>query len=134
MLVDPATGTVAAVLDWELCTLGDPLADLGYLLNNWVGPEDSDQVAGATDFPTADGGFCSREELIGRYASTTGFDVENADYYRAFQFWRLAAIVEGVLSRYLKGALDNDVDLDAFRTQVDALAAMAVDLAEGMGR
>ncbi len=133
MLVDPATGAVAAVLDWELCTLGDPLADLGYLLNNWVGPEDSDQVAGATDFPTAEGGFSTRDELIGRYAAATGFDVENADYYRAFQFWRLGAIVEGVLSRYMKGALDNEVDLDAFRVQVDSLAAMALDLAEGMG-
>ena len=132
MLVTPETGQVAAVLDWELCTLGDPLADLGYLLNNWVEPGEADQIAGATDFPTADGGFLSREQVISRYAAATGFDVQNADYYRAFQFWRLGAIVEGVLSRYMKGALDNDVDLDAFRVQVDSLSGMALELAEGM--
>ncbi len=130
MLVTPATGAVAAVLDWELCTLGDPLADLGYLLNNWILPGE-DQIAGATSFPTSDGGFISREELIARYGEKTGFDVENADYYRSFQFWRLGAIVEGVMSRYMKGALDNEVDLDAFKIQIDALAASAFDIASG---
>jgi aminoglycoside phosphotransferase (APT) family kinase protein len=132
MLITPETGEVAAVLDWELCTLGDPLADLGYLLNNWAEPGEADQVAGATDFPTADGGFMSREELIDRYADRTGFEVENPDYYRAFQFWRLGAIVEGVLSRYMKGALDNEVDLETFRVQIDSLAGKAIELAEGM--
>ena len=132
MLVTPETGRVAAVLDWELCTLGDPLADLGYLLNNWVEPGEMNQVAGATDFPTSDGGFLTRDQMIDRYVAATGFEVGNPDYYRAFQFWRLAAIVEGVLSRYMKGALDNEVDLDAFRVQVDSLAGMAIELAEGI--
>ncbi len=132
MLITPETGKVVAVLDWELCTLGDPLADLGYLLNNWVEPGEADQVAGATDFPTADGGFMSRAELIDRYVDKTGFEVENPDYYRAFQFWRLGAIVEGVLSRYMKGALDNEVDLETFRVQIDSLAGKAIELAEGM--
>ncbi len=132
MLITPETGQVAAVLDWELCTLGDPLADLGYLLNSWVGPGEEDQIAGATDYPTADGGFMPRDQLIDRYVEKTGFEVENPDYYRAFQFWRLGAIVEGVLSRYMKGALDNEVDLDAFRTQIDSLAGSALELAEGM--
>ncbi|MFW2383136.1 MAG: phosphotransferase family protein [Acidimicrobiales bacterium] len=132
MLITPGTGQVAAVLDWELCTLGDPLADLGYLLNNWVEPGEADQVAGATDFPTADGGFMTRDQLIDRYVDKTGFEVQNPDYYRAFQFWRLGAIVEGVLSRYMKGALDNEVDLDAFRVQIDSLASKAIELAEGM--
>lgn len=132
MLIDPDTGTVLAVLDWELCTLGDPLADLGYLLNNWVEPGEDHHVAGATDFPTMAGGFATRQEIVERYADQTGFVVDNADYYRAFQFWRLGAIVEGVLSRYLKGALDNEVDLEAFRTQVDSLAAEALTLAHGL--
>ncbi|MBT8241878.1 MAG: phosphotransferase family protein [Acidimicrobiia bacterium] len=132
MLITPETGQVAAVLDWELCTLGDPLADLGYLLNGWVEPGEADQIAGATDYPTADGGFMPRGELISRYVQMTGFEVDNPDYYRAFQFWRLGAIVEGVLSRYMKGALDNDVDLDAFGVQIDWLAGKALELAEGM--
>ena len=129
MLIDPEAGKVNAVLDWELCTLGDPLADLGYLLNNWVMPGEEDQV-GATAYPTLIGGFLSREEMVQRYLDRTGFETANPDYYRAFQYWRLGAIVEGVLSRYKKGALDNEVDLDAFVEQVNGLAAHANELLE----
>ncbi len=128
MLLSPATGHVAAVLDWELCTLGDVLADVGYLLNNWVQPDEA-AATGATAFATALGGFSTREELVERYCEKTGFEVGNVNYYRAFQNWRLAAIVEGVLSRYLKGVMaDADADTNAFRTQVDGLCAQAVEL------
>ena len=128
MLVDPATGTVAAVLDWELCTLGDVLADVGYLLNNWVQPGE-ESLRGATAFPTMVGGFSTREELVARYTEKTGFEVGDVNYYRAFQNWRLAAIVEGVLARYLKGVMaDESVDTDAYRNQVEALAGEALRL------
>lgn len=122
MLVDTASGQMKAVLDWELCTLGDVLADVGYLLNNWVQPGE-DSLRGATDFPTMHGGFTTREELIEAYSKHTGFEVTNANYYRAFQNWRLGAIVEGVLARYLKGVMvDDSVDTDLYREQVDNLA------------
>ena len=128
MLVDPAAGSVEAVLDWELCTLGDVLADLGYLLNNWVQPGE-ESLRGATAFPTMTGGFFTREEVVDRYQERTGFEVGNVDYYRAFQNWRLAAIVEGVLARYLKGVMvDDDVDTNAYADQVEALAGEAVRL------
>ncbi len=128
MLVNPNDGTVAAVLDWELCTLGDVLADIGYLLNNWVQPGE-ESVVGATNAPTAAGGFSTREQLVDRYCELTGFEIDDINYYRAFQNWRLAAIVEGVLARYLKGVMaDEDADTNAFREQVDGLCAQAVEL------
>ncbi|MPY91611.1 MAG: phosphotransferase [Acidimicrobiia bacterium] len=129
MLSSP-DGRVAAVLDWELCTLGDPLADLGYIMNNWVQPgEDAPSNRGAAQAPTTAGGFSTREDFTGRYAQLTGRDVSQVDYYRAFQYWRLAAIVEGVLNRYLKGVMGgDDVDTDEYTLQVEALAEAAHDL------
>ena len=74
MLVTEA-GQIAAVLDWELCTLGDPLADLGYVLNNWAEPGETGPTArGAAISPTAAGGFPSRVEFIERYEALTGRD------------------------------------------------------------
>lgn len=128
MLIDPVAGSVEAVLDWELCTLGDVLADLGYLLNNWVQPGE-DSLRGATAFPTEEGGFSTREELVERYSEKTGFAVADVNYYRAFQNWRLAAIVEGVLARYLQGVMGDDpVDTDSYREQVENLANEALRL------
>lgn len=128
MLIDPATGAVAAVLDWELCTLGDVLADVGYLLNNWVQPGEA-SLRGATDYPTMHGGFTTRQALIEAYSERTGFEVTRVDYYRAFQNWRLAAIVEGVLARYLKGVMvDDSVDTDLYRVQVENLAGESLRL------
>lgn len=128
MLIDPNTGSVQAVLDWELCTLGDVLADVGYLLNNWVQPGER-TADGATGFATATGGFTTREQLVERYIEKTGFEVGDINYYRAFQNWRLAAIVEGVLSRYLQGVMaDDSADTDVFKAQVDGLCAQAVEL------
>ena len=119
-------GRVRAVLDWELCTLGDPLADVGYLMNNWVGP--GEEVAGSSG-PTIVGGFGERDALLARYQELTGRDVSGIDYYRAFSYWRLAAIVEGVLKRYLEGAMgDSDGDTDNFRQNVENLANRALSL------
>lgn len=118
-----ADGTIAAVLDWELCTLGDVLADVGYLLNNWVDPSEP----AIHMIPTASGGFPDRDTMLRMYAERTGFDVPDIEYYRAFQYWRLAAIVEGVASRYLKGVMgDANADASVFTQQVDMLAEQAL--------
>lgn len=122
-------GEIAAVLDWELCTLGDPLADVGYILNNWAEPdEEAIVVKGAAVSPTSAGGFLSKDEFMARYTELTGRDLSRIDYYRAFQYWRLAAIVEGVLSRYLKGVMGAKANTDIFKAQVDGLAEAALDL------
>ena len=119
---------IHAVLDWELCTLGDPMADIGYLMNNWAEPGEVGGTAAAAASPSAAGGFQSRAEILAIYARKTGRDVSNVDYYRGFQYWRLAAIVEGVMARYLKGVMGGNADTTAFRIQIDGLAESALKL------
>jgi aminoglycoside phosphotransferase (APT) family kinase protein len=128
MLVDPASVTVAAVLDWELCTLGDVLADVGYLLNSWTQPGEVTQ-GDVTLVPTTLGGFTTREELVEAYTAATGFEVTNPGYYRAFQYWRLAAIVEGVYARYQKGVMAGDLDATSdYPARVEHMANEALSL------
>tara|TARA_X000000950_G_scaffold275897_1_gene362939 strand:- start:2500 stop:3531 length:1032 start_codon:yes stop_codon:yes gene_type:complete len=118
-------GQVKAVLDWELCTLGDPLADVGYLLNSWLAPGEGEEDL----TPTAAGGFCDRDALTARYSEATGRDLSLINYYRAFSHWRLAAINQGVYKRYLVGAMgaDRDVDLDAQKRGVTLRAEAALE-------
>ena len=130
-MLTAATGEIAAVLDWELCTLGDPLADVGFLLNNWAEPDEGDETSPeAAPPPTAAGGFPTRTEIISRYEELTGRDLGSAAYYRAFQYWRLAAIVEGVLDRYLQGKMAGSVDTDLYANRVENLASAAAALME----
>ncbi|HSG88189.1 MAG TPA: phosphotransferase family protein [Pseudomonadales bacterium] len=127
MLVDG--GRILAVLDWELCTLGDPLADLGYMLNWWVQPGEEDSRQG-DQASTSVGGFHTREQMIERYQAATGRDVSQINYYRAFSHWRLAAIGEGVYKRYLLGAMGDtgDADLGEFADSVVRRAEAALEL------
>ena len=96
-------GSVRAVLDWELCTLGDPLADVGLMLDYWVEPGS----APAPGLPTATTleGFASKAELLDRYAERSGRDVSMMGYYQAFGYWKLACILQGVIVRYAAGAM-----------------------------
>jgi aminoglycoside phosphotransferase (APT) family kinase protein len=120
-------GQVAAVLDWELCTLGDPLADLGLLLVYWSEPGDELKIAEA---PTATGGFGTRADVIERYAAASGRSVDHIDYYVAFGYWKLACIVEGVYARYAGGSMGGDGDgAEIFAHQVDVLAEAATEAA-----
>lgn len=132
-LTDTSTGRIAAVLDWELCTLGDPLADLGYLGVYW-----SDGTTGAlrANDPTPAGGFPLYRDLVERYARRTGRDVSGVDYYVAFSCWRLAVISEGVYSRYLHGAMgaQEGVDLSALKIGTEGLAQRALAAVQSLGR
>ncbi len=114
------------MLDWELCTLGDPLADLGYLGVYWVR---ADGESRAND-PTGAGGFLSYDDVVERYARRTGRDVSRIDYYVAFSSWRLAVISEGVYARYLHGAMGDQDDpeaLERVRVGTIELAEQALD-------
>jgi aminoglycoside phosphotransferase (APT) family kinase protein len=106
LIVDAERGSVAAVLDWELATLGDPLADLGLLLVYWGRPGTASGVL--PDAPTALEGFAHPEELIARYAAGTGEDAgelaEALRPYIAFSLFKLACILEGVRVRTIAGA------------------------------
>jgi aminoglycoside phosphotransferase (APT) family kinase protein len=119
-------GSVLAVLDWELCTLGDPLADLGLLCVYWSDPGDADNLA--VSGATAVGEFPTRDELIARYGDLTGRDTSQIAFYIAFGYWKLACIVEGVYSRYTGGAMGTQgQDYSAFADVVTGLAEAALD-------
>jgi aminoglycoside phosphotransferase (APT) family kinase protein len=123
-------GRVRAVLDWEICTLGDALADIGLLHVFWTGPDDTKSAW--TETATTAPGFLNRDDLMARYAKASGRDLSDLDFYIAFGNWKLACILEGVYARYLGGALgDQDrARIDVFRTQVDDAAMAASSYAE----
>jgi aminoglycoside phosphotransferase (APT) family kinase protein len=124
-------GAVRAVLDWELCTLGDPLADLGQLIAYWAQP--GDDGSALADAPTFAEGFFTRQELAARYGETSGRDLSDLDFYVAFSFWKLACIIEGVYTRYIGGAMGDDgADVAGFRTSIDWLAASARQRTEAL--
>jgi len=115
-------------LDWELCTLGDPMADLGLLMVYWTGPDDD---AGANNFATTTApGFLNRQQLAERYAQVSGRDISHLDFYVSFAYWKLACIIEGVYARYISGAMgEHDPQaFDAFKTQVETAAEKAEQL------
>ena len=119
-------GRMVALLDWELCTLGDPLADLGYLLNNWVLPGET----GAEGSPVGVEGFPDRDHICDVYERRTGRDVGRINYYRAFSHWRLGAITQGVYKRYLVGAMgkNRDFDLEKYKLGIHQRAESALRL------
>jgi aminoglycoside phosphotransferase (APT) family kinase protein len=121
-LVGP-DGDIRAVLDWELCTLGDPLADVGLLLVYWTEPGDELAVLGAS--ATLLDGFPSRAEIAESYAAASGRDVANLGYYMAFGYWKLACILEGVHARYRAGAMGETGDFEFFGQLVEQLASTA---------
>lgn len=104
-LVGP-DGLVAAVVDWEISTLGDPLADLAYALNQWSDPSDAE--APNPDAPTSATGFPPRTSLALRYGQRTGRDLSHLDYYVGFNRWKSAAINHGVYARYMEGKKSTD--------------------------
>ena len=125
-------GSVIAVLDWEICTLGDPLADLGVLMVYWSEP--SDAIGGLLGGATTLEGFPSRAELVQAYQDAGGRPVGNLDYYVAFGYWKLACILEGVYARYKAGAMGDDgADADAFGDTVRLLGRASLDALDRMG-
>jgi len=98
-----ARPSIQAVLDWEMSTLGDPLADLGLALVYWTEPGDSDSldVEWAPEITTGPG-FLTRAEIVARYAAATGRDVSALGYYMAFGCFKLAVVLEGINARFLQ--------------------------------
>jgi aminoglycoside phosphotransferase (APT) family kinase protein len=126
MLADD--GTIAAVLDWEICTLGDPLADVGLLMVYWADPDEP--THSGLPAPTSAEGFPKKAELLERYAAASGRDLSQIGFYTAFGYWKLACIIEGVYARYVAGAMGDRGDasaFDFFGEQVVALAQAAHD-------
>jgi aminoglycoside phosphotransferase (APT) family kinase protein len=94
---------IIGVLDWEMCTIGDPLSDLGAALAYWVEAGDSDELQKLRWGPTNYPGSMTRSELVQRYAQTTGREVSNMDFYLVFARFKLAVIVQQIYYRYHLG-------------------------------
>jgi aminoglycoside phosphotransferase (APT) family kinase protein len=117
-------GEVAAVVDWELCTLGDPLADVGLLMAYW--PERGDDVVALGMPANLAPGFPSQKEIAGRYAERSGRDLSDLGFYVALGYWKLAIILEGVYARYVAGGYGKvDEGIHAFARLVERLAEEA---------
>ena len=129
MILTPDAMGVAAVVDWELSTLGDPLADVGMLLVYW-GDRDAELFPLFEPATTAPG-FPGLDDVRERYAERSGRDLEMIDFYVALGLWKLAVILEGVYSRYSKGQYGDNVDegVRAFGENVVKLAEASEEAA-----
>jgi aminoglycoside phosphotransferase (APT) family kinase protein len=125
-------GEVAAVVDWELCTLGDPLADVGMLIVYWS--EAGDELMPLFEAPTTAPGFPTREEIRERYAERSGRDLSEIDFYVALACWKLAIILQGVYARYTAGQYGKpDEGIDEFAKNVEKLAQGADEAERRLG-
>jgi aminoglycoside phosphotransferase (APT) family kinase protein len=123
MILTPS-GEVAAVVDWELCTLGDPLADVGLLMVYW--PEAGEELVALGQPATLAPGFPKREQLKARYAERSGRDLSQLDFFIALGYWKLAIILEGVYARYAAGGYGKvDPGIEEFARLVERLAEAA---------
>ncbi|MFD4369651.1 phosphotransferase family protein [Rhodococcus sp. NPDC058521] len=131
VIVAPDEGEVRAVVDWELCTLGDPLADIGALLAYW--PQQGDEhVAGPFMASTLEG-FPSRADLVEAYAHETGREISDVGYWHVLALWKLSIIAEGVLRRILDDPRNEAEHGGPTAKLVDGIIARAVSTAEAEG-
>ena len=115
-------GAVLAVLDWELATIGDPLADLGLFLAYWRPPA---HLTALPPTSCADG-YPTRNDLLKAYVTKTGRRADDIDYYIALGYWKLACIQSGVHARGSSGAMADDAaDLAGWSAQITLLAEAA---------
>jgi aminoglycoside phosphotransferase (APT) family kinase protein len=123
---------IAAVLDWELCTIGDPIADFAWSIQYWADP--GDELTFLSDPPTLEPVFVRSDEVIRRYGERSGFDLSNLPYYKVFSWWKQACIVEGAYARRLAGAsggMGTKGDPSDIARRVDRMLEHAADLAAG---
>jgi aminoglycoside phosphotransferase (APT) family kinase protein len=125
MILSPS-GEVAAVVDWELCTLGDPLADVGLLMAYWPERGAGEDIVALGMPANLAPGFPTQAEIAARYAEHSGRNLSNLDFYVALGYWKLAIILEGVYARYVAGGYGKvDEGIHAFARLVERLAEEA---------
>jgi aminoglycoside phosphotransferase (APT) family kinase protein len=133
LMLDPADpGRVAAVLDWEMTTVGDPLVDLGCALCYWPEAGDPEARREAISGLTARPGWHSRAELVERYAAASGRDVAGLGYYEVFGLFKVAVILQQIYFRYRRGQT-RDERFRHFDARVRGLAEAAAQAAEKAG-
>ena len=129
MVADEPPARVVAIFDWELATIGDPLADVGYLTVTWVEPDDpGDTMFSSLTAVTRREGFQSRDELVAMYEEATGRAIADLRWYQTLALWKAAVFMEGNYKRSLAGTTD-DPYLEQFDEGVPALAEAAWETA-----
>lgn len=131
MLSSRVPGRVVAVLDWEMCALGDPLVDVGIFLGYWLptpggdadGPRDA--LSTVTDRP----GYLGREALLERYAARTGVSLDRIGFYETFAVFKLAVVLQQIYVRYVRGQTD-DLRFAGLGERVRRLSRRAAELAD----
>jgi aminoglycoside phosphotransferase (APT) family kinase protein len=118
LMFDPATARAIALLDWEMSTIGDPLADFGWMLTYWPDPSDNASVISSMN---AAPGWLTRREMIALYEDRTGRTMREFAFYQAFALFKLAIIMEGSYARFVKGQADDPL----FITMKDRVPALA---------
>jgi aminoglycoside phosphotransferase (APT) family kinase protein len=130
MMAPDAPARLAAIFDWEMATIGDPLADLGYLCTLWVDRHDPTGGMFELSGVTREVGFPLREELVARYEERSGRSMTDIRWYRTLALWKSIVFMEGNYKRAMSGATD-DPYLKGFGEGVIQLAQRAEALARG---
>ncbi|HEX7927865.1 MAG TPA: phosphotransferase family protein, partial [bacterium] len=128
MMVSPTDpATCVAVFDWDMCTMGDPLADVGTLLGYWVEPTDGEARTAFPTMPTTLPGWYSRREVAEHYARRTGIDVRDLRFYEIFANWKTAVVIQQIYVRFHRGQTQ-DVRFKEYGVRAKGLIQAAWDL------
>jgi aminoglycoside phosphotransferase (APT) family kinase protein len=130
MLAEDDPGRLVAIFDWDMCTLGDPMSDLGALLCYWTEAMDAPYFQQMAMMPTGDLGFLTRRELVERYAAKSGRSVHNINFYHTLGLFRLVVIIAQIYIRYARGQTQ-DGRFAAFGPMIPLMAKAAVEVMGG---
>lgn len=130
MLTADDPGRVVAIFDWDMCTLGDPLSDLGALLCYWTEPDDPPYFQAMAMMPTGNPRFMTRAELVSCYAERSGRSVHHINFYHALGLFRLVVIIAQIYIRYKRGQT-RDQRFEAFGPMIPLMAQAAREVAFG---
>lgn len=132
-MLDPGDPSrVVAVLDWEMCTVGDPLIDFGIFLCYWAQKDDSEARRESISPVTTEPGWMSRQEIIERYAEQTGRDLSGIAFYESFALFKVAVVLQQIYFRFVRGQT-HDERFKNFGRRVEGLARTALDVARHSG-
>jgi aminoglycoside phosphotransferase (APT) family kinase protein len=127
MLSHDDPGQMVAIFDWDMCTLGDPLVDLGALLTYWTQPDDPPYLQAASMMPVGDSRFLTRDELVARYAQRSGRDVSHINFYHVLGLYRVVVICAQIYIRYQRGQTQ-DARFEALGQMIPLLARAAQEI------
>jgi aminoglycoside phosphotransferase (APT) family kinase protein len=130
MLAVDDPGRLVAIFDWDMCTLGDPMSDLGALLCYWTEPTDPPYLQEMLRMPPSELGFLTRRELVERYAEKSGRSVHNINYYHTLGLFRLTVILAQIYIRFARGQTQ-DRRFAAFGPMIPLMAKAAVEVMHG---